>query len=199
MTKRDLATIAFSLIGLWLIASALIGLASLPYVWETAPAESRRFTIGAIFLPSLVTLGLGVPIWMSAEWFALRVFPETPSDSVRIESLHGEALLATAFAIMGVFFIADGIPALVNSAALFVQSYTTTTSVLGRDTEQQRLLWSAAAKAHTAGGVARLLVGVALLAGPARLGAALAALRKDLRGTLQDEEPSKDEPTSKEP
>jgi hypothetical protein len=195
MTNRDLATLAFKLLGLWLIVSALIGLASLPYVWETMPTDTRRLTVGAIFLPSLVTLGIGVPIWMSAEWFAMRVFPATPSDSVRLERLRGEALLATGFAIMGIFFIADGIPALVNSAALFVQSYTATTSVLGRDTEQQHLLWSAAAKAHTAGGVARLAIGVALLAGPVRLSAALAGIRKDLRGTLDDEVGSKDEPT----
>ena len=196
MTNRDFAIIAFRLLGLWLIVSALIGLASLPYVWETTSTETRRFTIGAIFLPSLVTLGIGVPIWMSGEWFTMRVFPAAASDSIGPDRLRTETLLATAFAIMGVFFIADGIPALVNSAALFAQSYMSTTSVLGRDIEQQHLLWSAAAKAHTAGGVARLVIGVALLAGPARLSAALASIRKDLRGTLQDEDVSKDEPTS---
>jgi len=195
MTNRDLATLAFRLLGVWLIAYALIGLASLPYVWETVPFEGRRFTMGAVFLPSLVTLAIGVPVWMSAEWFAVRAFPESPSDSIKPERLRMEALLATAFAIMGVFFIADGIPALVNSAALFIQSYTATTSLLGRDTAQQNLLWSAAAKAATAGGVARLVVGAALLAGPARLAALVASIRKDLKGTLHEEDASQDETT----
>jgi hypothetical protein len=195
MTNRDLATLAFRLLGVWLTAYALIGLASLPYVWQTTPAESYRLTLGAVCLPSLVTLAIGVPVWMSAEWFAARAFPEAPSDSIRPDRLRTEAFLATAFTIMGVFFIADGIPALVNSAALFIQSYTATTSLLGRDTAQQSLLWSAAAKAHTAGGVARLVIGAALLAGPVRLAAALASLRKDLRGTLDEEDASHDETT----
>jgi hypothetical protein len=196
MTNRDAAVLAFRLLGLWLIASALIGLASVPYIWDTTPAEARRLTIGAMFLPSLVTLGVGVPVWFCAEWFASRTFATTSAEPLGLDRVTGQTLLAAALAIMGIFFIADGIPALVNGAALFVQSYTSTGSILGRDVEQQRLLWSAAAKANTAAGVARLMIGLALLAGPAKLTAALTTIRRELRGTLEDEESSEKGPTA---
>jgi|RhiMetdeSRZDD1v2_1073273.scaffolds.fasta_scaffold206350_1 hypothetical protein len=195
MTNRDVATLAFRLAGVWFVASGVIGFASLPYFWESSPEETRRVTAGFLLLPSLVTLGIGVPLWASAEWFASRTFPVSSSDALAPDRLRGETLVTTACTIIGIFFLADGLPAVVNSAALFVQSYTATTSILGRDAEQQRLLWNAAAKANTAAGVARLAIGVLLLLGPARLSATLAAVRKDLRGTLQDDEPGTGTPT----
>ena len=195
MTNRDFAVLALRLLGVWFVAYALIGLANLPYVWDSTHDETRRITIAAICLPSLVTLGIGVLTWMSAEWFASRSFPVAPAHSPSSDHLRGETLLATAFAIIGTFLIAESLPALVSSLALFAQSYTATTSILGRDAEQQHLLWSAAIKANTAAGITRLVIGLALLAGPARLSAAVASIRKDLRGTLDDAEGPENGPT----
>jgi hypothetical protein len=195
MTNRDSAVLAFRLLGVWFVAYALIGLANLPYAWDSTQDETRRLTIAAICLPSLVTLGIGVLIWMSAEWFAARIFAVAPAHPLGSDPLRGEMLLATAFAIIGTFLIAESLPALVSSVALFVQSYTATTSILGRDSEQQHLLWSAAVKANTAAGITRLVIGLALLAGPARLSAAVASIRKDLRGTLDDAEGPGNGPT----
>ncbi len=195
MTNRDFAVLAFRLLGVWFVAYALIGLANLPYVWDSTHDETRRFTIAAVCLPSLVTLGIGVLVWMSAEWFALGTFPIASTHSPSSDPLRSETLLATAFAIIGTFLIAESLPALVSSLALFVQSYTATTSILGRDAEQRHVLWSAAIKANTAAGIIRLVIGLALLAGPARLSAAVASIRKDLRGTLGDAEGPENGPT----
>src|SRR5258706_6361782 len=195
MTNRDFAVLAFRLLGVWFVAYALIGLANLPYVWDSTHDETRRFTIVAVCLPSLVTLGIGVLIWMSAEWFASRTFPIASTHSPASDPLRSETLLATAFAIIGTFLIAESLPALVSSLALFVQSYTATTSILGPDAEQRHLLWSATIKANTAAGIIRLVIGLALLAGPARLSAAVASIRKDLRGTLGDAEGRENGPT----
>ena len=74
MSNRDVAFLSFKLLGLWLIASAITGAAGLPYVWQSTPAELRGGTLAVLFLPSLVALGLGLPLWLSADWFAGRVF-----------------------------------------------------------------------------------------------------------------------------
>src|SRR5712672_3129590 len=132
MTNRDFAVLAFRLSGVWFVAFALIGLANLPYIWDSTHDETRRL-IAAICLPSLVTLGIGVLIWMSTEWFASRTFPIASTHSPSSDPLRSETLLATAFAIIGTFLIAESLPALVSGLALFVQSYTATTSILGRD------------------------------------------------------------------
>lgn len=188
MTSRDVAVLAFRLVGMWLVSSGVIGFAGLPYLWESSPEQARRLIAGFVVLPSLVTLGLGVLLWANAEWFAARTFPVSSGDSLRPDRLRAETLVSTACMIIGIFFVADGLPALVNAAVLWVQSYTATTSILGRDVEQQRLLWGAAAKANAAAGVARFGIGVLFLLGPARLSAVLAAVRKDLRSTLEDDD-----------
>jgi hypothetical protein len=193
MTNRDFALLAYRVVGLWFVANALITLASVPYIWDGFP-ENRRVFVGAMFLPSLVTLVIGVATWINAEWFASRTFPTASVNPMSPDLLQKETILATAFTIFGVVLLAGGIPPLVNLAATFVMSYTSTTSVLGRDREQQVLLWSTAAKANAAEGVARVLIGCALLAGPARLGAMLSRIRKDLHGTLDDDAPPPDKP-----
>jgi hypothetical protein len=96
-------------------------------------------------------------------------------------------LVALASSIVGLLFICEALPIVVNGIALFTQSRVAGASILGPDVEHQRLIWSAAAKANVAAGIARLLIGVALIAGPSRLGAAVARIRKELTGTLGDE------------
>jgi hypothetical protein len=127
-------------------------------------------------------------VWFSADWFAARIFPTDSPEPTSLEELRGEPLVAAASSILGLLFICEALPVVVNGVALFTQSRFVGSSVLlGPNVDQQRLIWSAAAKANVTGGVARLLIGLALLAGPVRLSAALARVRKELTGTLADE------------
>ena len=95
--------------------------------------------------------------------------------------------MALALSVIGVLFVCESLPGVVNAIALFTQSRLTTSTVLGPDVDQQRLIWSAAAKANVIAAIARFLIGCGLLAGPARLSAALARIRKELSGSLVDE------------
>jgi len=97
------------------------------------------------------------------------------------------SLLLRSRHVFGLVFVGEALPVLVNGAALFTQSRFIGSSILGPDVEQQRLIWSAAAKANVTAGVARLLIGLAFLAGPVRLSAALARMGKELAGTLEDD------------
>jgi hypothetical protein len=186
VTNRDVALLAFKLLGLWLIANAAIGIAGLPYYWEPQFDGIRRMTVFFTLLPVLVSVGIGVPVWFSADWFAARVFP-AESQPTSLDRLRGQPLLAVASSILGLLFIGEALPVVVNGVALFTQSRFADSSILGADVDQQRLIWSAAAKANVTAGVARLLVGVVLLAGPVRLSAALIRVRTELAGTLEDD------------
>ena len=186
MTNRDVALLAFKLLGFWLIANTAIGAAQIPYFWEPQFEAVRHITVFFTVLPLLVAVGIGVPVWFSADWFAARIFPDA-SPATRLDQLRGEPLVAVALSVLGVLFVGEALPVLVNGVALFTQSRFIGSSILGPDVDQRTLLWSAAAKANVAAGVARLLIGLALLAGPARLAAALSRIRRELAGSLEDE------------
>ena len=87
----------------------------------------------------------------------------------------------------GVLLLVEALPTIVHGVALFARSRQTGNSVFGPDLGEQALIWSATAKANLAAACTRLVIGVGLLAGPARLSAAYAGVRKELRGTLADE------------
>ena len=182
MTNREWALLAFKLLGLYFLASALTGIASTPYLWQTAPSEVRAGTVAVVLLPCLVAVGIGLPVWFSAEWFAARVFP---AESAPTPGLGAQPVLALAASVIGLLFVAQGVPALSGSIYLFGRSLQT--GVLGAEDARERLLWDASAKSNAVAGVARLLVGLALLAGPARLGAALARVRGELSSHIADE------------
>jgi len=98
VTNRDVAHLAFKLLGLWLIANAAIGIAGIPYYWEPQFDGVRRLTVFFTVLPVLVAVGIGVPVWFSADWFASRVFP-AESEPTSLERLRGQSLVAVASCI----------------------------------------------------------------------------------------------------
>ncbi len=190
MTNRDAARLAFKLFGLWLMTNAAMGVAAIPCYWDSRFEDARAITLFVTLLPVLVAVGIGIPVWFSADWFADRIFPLAGQDPQERDRLRAEPLLALAMSVLGLLFVCEALPVLVNGSALFWQSRRGGSSLLGPDIEQQELIWSAAAKAAFAGGIARLLIGVGLLAGPARLASVMARLRKDLRGSLAEDEPT---------
>jgi hypothetical protein len=189
VTNRAVAVLAFRVVALWLVANAAISLAGIPYFWSSQ-AGFRVVAVLDTLLHLLVALGIGVPVWASADWLAVRTFPSESQETTPLDKLSGERLLALAFAILGVFLVSQALPALVNSLALFTQSRLAGGSVLGPDEVQRSELWDAIAKAGFAAAITRLLVGMCLLAGPARLGSAVARLRQDLVGTLAEDAPA---------
>lgn len=188
MTNRDAARLAFKLFGLWLMTNAAMGVAAIPCYWDSRFEDARAITLFVTLLPVLVAVGISIPVWFSADWFADRIFPLAGQDPQQRDRLRAEPLLALAMSVLGLLFVCEALPVLVNGSALFWQSRRGGSSLLGPDIEQQELIWSAAAKAAFAGGVARLLIGIGLLAGPARLASVMARLRKDLRGSLAEDE-----------
>jgi hypothetical protein len=195
MTRREIALLAFKLLGLWLGVSGLIGVANVPYFFEPQFESMRRTAVFFALLPSLVSLVAGIQAWFSADWLALRAFPGPPEPSGS-DRFPAEALFSLAIAVIGVYLIVGSIPAVVNGIALFAisrQSQSTVLGSVGYSDDQRALIWSAAAKANAVSSVVGLLLGVGCLLGPARLAAVGSAIRRDLRGSLVEEQDSRDD------
>jgi hypothetical protein len=186
MSNRDAALLGFKLLGLWLLSSAIIGVASMPYVWQSSPDGLRGFSVATLFLPSLVALGVGIPVWLSADSFARHVFPDAavaPTSVAR--GAEYQTMFGLGAALIGLLLLTEGVPAIASAAYLFTRSLQT--GVLGADPDRRSLLWDASAKANAVAGLTRLLLGLALLAGPARLSAALNRVRREFRTSLVEE------------
>ena len=184
MNNRDCAVLAFKLLGLYLLAQAATNLAGMPYFWAATSPEKRLAAVGFMALPSIVGLGIAVQVWFSAEWFAGRVFTPGPGTG----RLRVEPLFALGVALIGVLLLCEGLPRLASGLSLFVQSRQS--GPFGPDTERQLMVWHAGAKANTIEAGARVVLGVLCLVGPARISAALARLRRELRSTLTEDAPA---------
>jgi hypothetical protein len=187
MSNRDAAKLGFRLLGLWFMANAVVAVAGLPYYWDPQWENVRKTTVFMTVLPALVAVGIGVPVWLSADWFAARTFPEDKGGA-GLGRLRVQPLFALALTIIGVLLICESLPILVNGMALFIQSRSFGRTVLGPNPDLQSQLWHAGAKANVAAGVARLLIGAALVAGPANLSRVVARVKKEFAGNLTEEE-----------
>jgi hypothetical protein len=189
MASRDVAVLSFKLVGLWLMAKAAIGVAGIPYYWAPEFEGARFAAVMGTILPLLVALGIGVPLWFSADWFAARALPGPSAELARAEESRPESLLALALSIIGVFLMCQALPALVNAVGLLIQSGRLHPGGLGAEAfpSTQGHLWSTTAKANAAAAVARFIIAAALLLGPARLSAALSRLSRGIRGPLPED------------
>lgn len=187
MSSRQWAVLGFKLTGLWLIASALVTVAGVPYFWSSTFDEVRGLTVLWAVLPALVAIGLGVPIFFSADWFAGRLFSHETSTE-RQAAMAPEQTFGLALAIMGAFLLCEAIPGLVNAAALVFFGYRATSGVLGVNQGAREVLWDAGVKAGLASTVTQLLLGVALLLGPGRLSAMFGRIRREFQSDLTEGE-----------
>jgi hypothetical protein len=192
MNSHRVAYLSFKLLGLWLLVQAAVGAASMPYIWQSSPNEAKGATAAMLSLPWLVSLGIGAPVWFSADWFAAHVFPGARADSDAARTLRVEPVFAVGTALIGLLLLSQGFPSLASAAYLFGRSLEV--GVLGPDETRRQLLWDVQAKASALEGVIRVGLGAALLAGPARFATLVSRLRRDFSGSLVDD-PSNDRRT----
>ena len=188
MTAATFASLAFKVLGAWLLASGLIGISNLPQFWEPWFKDSGWRPVLVAALPSLVSLGLGLLAWFSADQLASRVF-KTDSATLRLKA---EPVFSLSIAIIGLLFVAEAFVSLAHSAALFVESRSSVDTILGPEQihtqHQQEQIWDVYAKASATAGVVRLLLGIGFLLGPTGLAALLAKVRGEFRSTILEEE-----------
>ena len=194
MTNRDVALIAHKILGLWLVALAVISAASVPTIWNwgTDPEEGRTFIVMVTLLPAITTFGVGYAIWFRAQWLATCTFPAEALSPFKLDRVQTGPLLGLAMSIIGLLFVCESIPGVVNGIALFIQSRHVGATFLGSEPDAQNALWSAAAKASMTAQCARFLIGVACLLGPARLRTASERIRREFNGMVDAKNVSED-------
>ena len=199
MNGRHVAVLAFKLLGVWFAAGGVTGVGGVPFLWRSDHSTVVQ-TVGllALLFPAALSVVVGALLWLNAEWLATRVFGPNPAevaatvfgdgaaDAGPPERIEMQPLFALALSVIGVLMLAEAVPMLVYAATTFVSSRQTS-SILGPDPAQRALVWDAGAKANLAAAFTRLVVGLSLLAGPARIAAAYAGVRKEFRGTLADD------------
>jgi len=186
VSDRSFAILAFKLVGLWFGTYGLIRTADASWFFvRGVPADLD--VIVFTFLPGFVASGLGICVWLGAEGLASRAFG--PGDAREVQSLaRPDGFLTIALVATGSFVIVEAIPDLAKAVALLVLGLHGPASIMGGGaTDAQRaLLWSASAKANAVAAIVRLLLGLALVLGPARLTAALVRIRRELRGSFEE-------------
>jgi hypothetical protein len=113
------------------------------------------------------------------------VFPGARGESDSTQTLRAEPIIAVGTALIGLLLLTEGIPSLASAAYFFGRSLEV--GALGPDETRQRLLWDVQAKASAIEGLTRVALGLALLAGPARLAALASRVRRDFSGSLVQE------------
>ena len=186
MTNRDAAVLAFKVLGVYLVALGIANFAGVPVLWELAPHGEGLKGIAAATLPAIVMLCVAVSVWYSAEALATRIFPL--GDGSPTGRLRFEPIFALGLAVLGVLLLCQGIPPLFGALSLFLQSRQS--GVLGWNPERAAEIWNARVKASVAESSVRILLGVACIAGPARLSALFVRIRRDFQGSLLEEDTS---------
>jgi hypothetical protein len=198
MGGRDWAVLAFKLLGLWFAAQGVVGLGDLVYVFQSDHGDAvRSVGVVGLLLRAMIAAGVGAVLWANAATLARHVvsdaaevaaavFGDGPGEPTRA-AIGTHPFFALALALVGVLMVTEAVPQLFHALVIFASSRRAGSAILGPDPAERARLWNADVQAGLAAALARFAIGVACLAGPARLAAAYAGVRKELRGTLADE------------
>jgi hypothetical protein len=123
MGRREVATLAFRILGAYLVISGLVLIPGL-LVWPSyskalagsnMPVSPALFLLGSL-APSAIDLIAGVLLWICSGRLASAVFP-TDADDVPSDRGTIRDWLATAFIIFGFYLLAQGIAAELGALA----------------------------------------------------------------------------------
>ena len=188
MTSRVLALVAFKTLALWLFASGFTSLVSGLLTW--APDSVRYgFQVAAFQLAAAsMFVPVGALLWIISEPLSARIFPGT--DHLPVAPARAD-LYAFAFVLVGLFLLTDAITQGVYWAVVWRSARGTSFWNAARDmSDGTTVVYWVSARAQVGAVAVKLVVGGLFLAGPQRLSAALLRLRKEMSGTLEQDEAS---------
>jgi hypothetical protein len=189
VTNRDSAILGYRVLAIWLLATAIIGAANVPYFFDSQFEHVRGLSIAFVLLPSVVGFVIGGLVWLESESLAAGSFPRLGEPNAH-HGLQAEQLFALALSVIGVLLVVEAIPAVVNGLTLWGISRQSWNTILGPERysdDQRSLIWGAAAKANTVAAAVRLLIGLGLILGPKKLAAGVARIRREFRGSLVED------------
>ena len=188
MNRRDLAVIAFKSMALWFAVGGLTGVIVSVFAW---PRTEDPFQLHGAWL-GLGQAALSLPvaglIWLVSDRLAVRVFPEPTAASA---GLTRADLWSTVFLGLGIYLVSQAIPQLIYWVVVWRSAGGTTFWPQVTDwRDDTGVAYRLAFRGQLAETVARLLLGIACIAGPDRLRALAARVRREAFGTTLVDEPT---------
>ena len=113
MTKRDWAVLACKVLALWILFQGIGGVISfVGIIIESFRSAGGEYPLLWGMGPVVIT-GFGALLWVSAPWFAEKVFPEDACG--KVTPADGEALLSVAVLAIGASIFMSGSVGLINA------------------------------------------------------------------------------------
>jgi len=178
MRREDWAVLAFKMIGAAFAGYGVIALAMVLGVFAPNPTgvEMPAWAGLAALVPSWLMLGVGGAFWVGAPSIAARVYKDDPPPDFA-EPLDVKGALQVALALLGTYFIVEGVAQLVSGAGLYIYSRRISTLALGYDPDRQNMVFGASAQAALMAAVAREALGWFLVMNRARIASKLKPTR----------------------
>ena len=187
MTARDLAAIAFRTLAVWLFASGVGGLFGGLVTWSHNVVAygnaiaSSQLASASIFIP------VGALLWMASESLSRMAFPGADGAGA-IQVGRGD-LYAFASVLVGMFLLSDAITQVVYWIVVWRSARGTGFwEATEGSTMPNTVVYWVHVRAQVGEVVAKAVVGAALLLGPERLKGAIRWLRRELSGSLAEED-----------
>lgn len=192
MTNRDLATITLKTLAVWLFASGVAGLASALLTWVPDSAQYGREAAAFQMAASSMFVPVGALLWLVSSHLSLRIFPV---DAPFVGSPGRADLYAFACVLVGLFLVTDAASQVVYWIVVWRASRGTGFSHAAADlADGTGVVYWVSARAQMGAVVTKLVIGSLLIAGPQRLSAGLGRLRRELSGTLAEDQLDRSEP-----
>lgn len=130
MTKREIATLSFKVLSLYAFIKVIDKVSSLiNYMYKYSLSEVGVLNFMIFASPLLLMLLCGGLLWFLAPWLASSISKSTaPEDNASASLL---SIQAVAFSVVGLYLLADSLPALVRS---IIWHFTTASRSMGERT-----------------------------------------------------------------
>ena len=170
MRRQELAVLAFKVLAVWVVLTS-------SYALVTTITSLYYFTEGHRLRDALtgllgvgITVGVGLMVWLNADWFARHSFSSPPSDAGEAQGqISSTEIQGIAFAAIGVLVLTGSIPQLIFWIAMYAFSAigSGSHSVFGPTgsplTDQSSQIFDLKAKANIVSAVATTAIGIGLL------------------------------------
>lgn len=166
MTKREIATLSFKILSLYAFIKAIDKLSTLiNYLYKYSLSEVGVLNFMIFASPVLLLLLCGGLLWFLAPWLASSISKSTAPADNAAASLF--SIQAVAFSVLGLYLLADSLPALVRS---IIWHFTTASRSMG---ERSPLI------GDILGFLIQIVIGVWLLFGSRGLVNFIRSMRRD--------------------
>jgi hypothetical protein len=176
---------------LWLFVTSVVNLAGFAWDWSPEPVVRSTQVVGLLSL-TVFPFATGLVLSAFSDWVSRRVASTPPQASLSPMTVDPTVVHRIGVSLLGLWLVVQALPELVQAAALYISMMFARPPELPRDEATEYKIWTyaQAGNARFASLVARLLIGLALYAGPGRVAQATLGGLKRFFGPPIPEQPT---------